>query len=849
MKPLYAFVGLLAVVRGEDGLDGWLRYSRLPDSLLTDENLDSTPRVIVTLNATSGGPLETAAKELQTGIQGILGLDLSTDSNSSTWEASRSIILSTADSYDNLRSENSISVTKLDGLIKDGFYLSNIGENVYIIGSNERGALYGAFEYLSMLAQGNFNKVDYITNPDAPIRWGNQWDNLWDNGTHGSIERGYGGDSIFFDGVGYVREDLSRVPLFGRLLASVRINGLIINNVNADATILSDRNQEGVQRVADLLRPWGVQIGLSLNFASPKDFGGLETFDPLDKGVINWWQDISDSLFKRIPDFLGYLVKASSEDQPGPLSYNRTLAEGANMFARSVQPYGGLVLFRAFVYNHHSDWNDWYADRAKAAVEFFGGLDGKFDDNVVIQIKYGPIDFQVREAVSPLLSNLTQTNTAIELQITQEYLGQQCHLVYLAPLWQDVLGFDMRVDGKESYVRDILSGKVFERPLSGYTAVINAGMDSTWMGSHLSMSNFYAFGRLAWDPKLDSAEILEDWTRLTFGLDDNIREVITTMSMKSWTAYENYSGNLGIQTLTDILGLHYGPNPASQDNNGWGQWTRADHKTIGMDRTMWNGTGYTGQYHDEVAQMYENIETTPDNLLLWFHHVPYTFKLHSGKTVIQHFYDSHYDGAETVSHFHKAWESLKGIIDEERYEKQLYRLKYQAGHSIVWRDAINEFYRNLSGIPDEAGRVRNHPWRIEAENMTLSGYQPVSVTPFETASKYTAIVTNATGTATAEIPFEDGVYNLAINYFDTPKGKSTYDVSINGHIVGRWVGDAEDHLGKVGSEYLDGDSAIRITFENITVSKGDRLQIRGVTDEGEQAPLDYVSLLPQGVVD
>lgn len=407
----------------------------------------------------------------------------------------------------------------------------------------------------------------------------------------------------------------------------------------------------------------------------------------------------------------------------------------------------------------------------------------------------------------------------------------------------------MRVDGRESYVRDIISGKTFNRPLSGYTGVINAGLDSTWTGSHLSMSNLYAFGRLAWDPTLDSVAILEDWTRLTFGLSDTLRRVISDMSMKSWPAYESYSGNLGIQTLTDILGWHYGPNPASQDNNGWGQWTRADRTSIGMDRTTWNGTGYAGQYPDEVARMYDSPETTPDNLMLWFNHVPYTFQLHSGKTVIQHFYDAHYEGAETVSHFPAAWESLRGLIDSQRYEEQMYRLKYQAGHSIVWRDAINEFYRNLSGIPDEVGRVRNHPWRIEAENMTLSGYHAVSVSPFETASGYTAIVTNSTGTATTKIPFEDGEYNLAINYFDTPKGESAYEVAINGRVVGRWSGDAEKHLGKVGSEYLDGDSAIRVTFEGVGITKGDELRITGTANKGEPAPLDYISVLPLHVVD
>lgn len=408
MWALFVHVALFAVALAEDGLDGWLRYARLPGHLL-EQNIQSIPDVIVTLNATNNNPLETAGKELQTGLRGILGLDSSIRSNIQP-DTSEQIILATADSYE-ASDEPLQHISALQGLIDDGFYLDNTGKDVYIIGSNERGALYGAFEYLSMLSQGNFSQVSYVTNPDAPIRWGNQWDNLWDNGTHGSIERGYGGDSMFYDGIGHVRDDLSRVPLFGRLLASIRINGLIINNVNADSTILIKENLDGVEEIARLLRPWGVNIGLSLSFAAPKDFGGLDTFDPLDKDVVHWWQGVSDSLFERIPDFLGYLIKASSEGQPGPLTYNRTLAEGANMFARTIEPHGGIVLFRAFVYDYQADWNNWYADRASDAVKFFGGLDGQFDDNVVVQIKYGPIDFQVREPASPLFSNLTKTNT------------------------------------------------------------------------------------------------------------------------------------------------------------------------------------------------------------------------------------------------------------------------------------------------------------------------------------------------------------------------------------------------------------------------------------------------------
>ncbi|KAG9194739.1 alpha-glucuronidase [Alternaria panax] len=333
----------------------------------------------------------------------------------------------------------------------------------------------------------------------------------------------------------------------------------------------------------------------------------------------------------------GYLVKANSEGQPGLLTYNRTLADGANMFAKAVKPHGGVVMFRAFVYDNHIDETNWYNDRANAQLEFFQHLDGKFDENVVVQIKFGPIDFQVREPASPLFGSLRQTSTTTELQMTPEYLGQNCHLVYLAPQWKEILEFDMRAENRSSKVKDLITGERFKRPLGGYAGVTGVGSNATWLGSHLAMSNLYACGRLAWDASDDSKDILQDWIRLTFGFDQDVLNTITDMSMKSWPA-------------------------------------------IGVDRTVKNGTANAGQYPPEVAQIYEDIESTPDNLLLWFHHVPYTHRMKSNKTVIQHFYDAHYEGAATAQEFVGQWESLKGKIDDERHEHVLFRQIFQAGH-------------------------------------------------------------------------------------------------------------------------------------------------------------------------
>ncbi|KAK4188579.1 glycoside hydrolase superfamily [Podospora australis] len=843
---LLLVTALSGLAAAEDGLNAWLRYARISDAKSYHKRL---PSVISTLNATKGLPVHTAGEELVAGISGIFGKKISVAKSVSSKDTT--VTVGTVKAY---AAKDAKAAKALPELIDDGFYLKVSRGNVLIIGSNERGALYGTFHYLKLLAQGNTSDFSLASNPDAPVRWVNQWDNMQDGGTHGSVERGYGGDSIFFwDGV--IRSDLTRVSQYGRLLASIGLNAVIANNVNANASILTPENMDGLARIADAFRPWGVQLGVALNFAAPQLLGGLDSFDPLEPKVVNWWQGISDNLYKRIPDMAGYLVKANSEGQPGPMTYNRTLADGANMFARTLQPYGGIILFRAFVYNHQTlnQDRDWKADRANAAVNYFDGLDEKFEDNVLVQIKYGAIDFQVREPVSPLFSHLRKTGVTIELQITQEYLGQQAHLVYLAPMWKEILDFDMRVDNKTSPVKDIVSGKRFNRKLGGYAGVVNVGTNTTWLGAHTAMSNLYAYGKLAWNPSLKSEEILDEWTRLTFSSDRKVVDVLRKISMASWPAYENYSGNLGIQTLTDILLGHYGPNPASQDNNPWGQWTRADADTIGMDRTVKNGTGNAGQYPPEVAAMYENIETTPDNLLLWFHHVPYTQKLKSGKTVIQHFYDAHYEGSATAQTFVPLWKSLKGKIDKERYEHVLFRLTYQAGHSLVWRDSVNQFYFNKSGIPDQKKRVGNHPYRIEAEDFTLKGYRTYKVSPFEAASKFHAIVTTSNttvGTATTKLNhIKTGRYDLAINYYDMALGNSTWEVYVDNSRVGKWKGDLEYELGRAPSPYVDGQTATRITFPGVKIKKGAELKIVGTPDGLEPAPLDYVSILPEGIVD
>jgi len=688
------FVFLMAATAAaETGAEAWLRYSALsPQAAKTYQHL---PRKLVRLG--DSAVLKTAQQELVLGAAQILGETLRVSENSSPENA---IILGTLTRIrvlaPALRSPQSLEL--------DGYWLKTAeihGSECLLIGaSTDRGVLYGVFALLSKIARGEaIADIDEVRRPFAPIRWVNQWDNL-----DGRIERGYGGPSIFFAN-GNVRSDLTRASAYARLLASVGINGCTINNVNAAPGILEDNFIAQVSRIADVFRPWGVQLSLAVDLSSPKVIGGLETFDPLDPRVAEWWRKKVDEIYRHIPDFGGFVVKADSEGRLGPSTYGRTPADAANVIARALMPHGGVVFYRAFVYNHHLDWRDLKNDRAKAAYDNFHPLDGTFDDNVIIQIKNGPIDFQVREPASPLFAGLRRTNESIELQITQEYTGQQRHLCFLVPMWKEVLDFDMRVDSNSTPVKDIVAGRVFHRPVGGFVGVANVGMDANWLGSPLAMANLYGFGRLAWDPNLSAEKIIDDWTRLTFGADPLVLKTITSLQLNSWQVYESYTGPLGAGTLTNIVGNHYDPGPQSSEENGWGQWHRADHQGIGMDRTIATGTGYIGQYPRDVQELYESLPNCPDNLLLFFHHVPYTYVLHSRKTVIQHVYDSHYDGADRVRDFIAQWKMLEGHVDEDRYRDILARLQYQAGEAIVWRDAICNWIYRLSGIPDQKARV------------------------------------------------------------------------------------------------------------------------------------------------
>jgi len=824
----FLFVGLIAagsLAQAQTEPPAWLRYASAHNAAVPDS-----------VRAIGSNVLEqSAAEELQRGLASMIGAK-----PTSTQPAAGQTVVGTLDEVRAAFPGLAVPAH----LAPHGFWLKRTtwhGQPLVIVaGSNEHGALFGAFALLRRIATGaDLSHLDAVEAPAMPIRWVDEWDNL-----DGSITRGYDGRSIFFEG-GKVREDLSEATAYARLLASVGINGCDVNNVNDAAPFLEPDMIKGLARIADAMRPWGVRLALSVDIASPQKVGGLKTFDPLDPAVKAWWAAKFDEIYQQIPDLAGVTVKADSEGQPGPASYGRSPADAANVLASALAPHGGVVLYRAFVYNNHLDYNDIKADRARAAYDIFHPLDGQFAPNVIVQIKYGPIDFQAEEPVSPLFAGLNKTNEAMELQITQEYLGQQRHLVYLAPLWKEKLDFDLRAENRSTPVKDIIEGKTFHQPLGGMVGVSCVGRDN-WLGAPLGLANLYAFGRLAWDPNLSADEIAAEWTKQTISADPSVVATVDKMLMQSWPTYIDYTGFLGTQTLTDITGSHYGPNIESSERNGWGQWHRDDAKGIGMDRTVATGTGYIGQYPPAVAELYESLATTPDKFLLFFHHVPWTYKLHDGKTVIQYVYDSHYKGAAEAAELGEEWQTLKGKIDPSLYNDEIARLEYQAGHAIVWRDAIVQYFLKETGIPDALGRAGHYPGRLEAEDARPTGYKVIDVTPWEDASGGKAVscdpAAQKTCTATWTYNGKPGRFDIAVQYFDLAGGVAHFTLAVNGTELISWAANAE-----FPSRRPNGDNSTRYTARGpdghgIELKPGDTLTIEGAPDPGDPADLDYIEV-------
>lgn len=596
--------------------------------------------------------------------------------------------------------DSALATNEIAKLQPEGFLIKavkdNKGSKIYITAKTDKGLLYGVFRFLLYLdQQKEIGKLHLLENPKNPIRMINQWDNL-----DGSIERGYAGRSIFYQN-NILTTDMARVKYYARMLASVGINAIAINNVNAhkeETRLIADKIHM-VKEINDIFRDYGIRVFLSINYASPIDIGGLSSADPLDDEVAKWWVDRVAYIYKNIPDFGGFLVKADSENRPGPFTYNRNHAEGANMLAAALKPYGGLLIWRCFVYNCQQDWRDLTIDRAKAAYENYHYLDGSFADNVILQIKNGPMDFQVREPVSPLIGTMERTNQMLELQITQEYTGQQRHLCYLVPQWKEILDFDTRAKGQGYPVKKLVNGSTFPMKHCGITAVSNIGTDYNWTGHYLAQANLYGYGRLTWDPDLATETITEEWIISTFGPKQELIDTISKMLISSWPIYENYTSPLGIGWMVNP-DHHYGPSVDGYEYSKWGTYHRADLKAIGVDRTVAKGTGFTRQYRKDNYLMFENIETCPEELILFFHRLPYTYRLKNGKTIIQHIYDTHFEGVDQAIRLKEQWEKLNGMIDEKRFSHVLDRLKQQIDHAKEWRDVINSYFYRKTGICD-----------------------------------------------------------------------------------------------------------------------------------------------------
>lgn len=675
----------------------WLKYKKIEKRDLLDSYIKQCSEIIADIDS----PIINSAKtELSSGLYSMLGIE---PSILKTPRGSTFIILGILGSDKYI--DKGVLPSERDKISKDGYLIKTINrENkkyTVIASKTEKGILYGVFALLKLIQmQKEIDNLYLIDNPHNPLRIINHWDNI-----DGSIERGYAGKSIFFEN-NEITNHIDRITDYARLLASVGINGIVINNVNVhkiESALIAKENLGDMAKFAGVFRNYGITLYLSINYASPIELGSLDTADPLDEKVRLWWKNKTREIYDFIPDFGGFLVKADSEFRPGPFTYGRNHADGANMLAEALEPYGGIVIWRCFVYNCLQDWRDRKTDRAKAAYDNFKPLDGLFHENVVLQIKNGPMDFQVREPVSPLIGKLKKTNHIIEFQITQEYTGQQVHLCYLVPMWKEVFDFDTRIGGKNVTVREISSGAFYKNKYSGVAAVANIGNDTNWTGHQLAQANFYGFGRLAWDPSLKPEKITDEWVKMTFTNERDVVDTIGQILLSSWSIYEKYTTPLGIGWMVNP-NHHYGPNVDGYEYDKWGTYHRADISGIGVDRTT-KGTGYTGQYSKEVKELYDDISTCPEELILFFHHLPYSYKLKSGVTLIQHIYNTHFEGVQQVKGLIKKWCSLEGRVDQESFSHVLEKFYMQLEHSKEWRDVINTYFFRKTGINDELNRM------------------------------------------------------------------------------------------------------------------------------------------------
>jgi alpha-glucuronidase len=693
----------VSVASADDGSRLWLKYRRVSDKHRLEEYRRAIRAVVV--------PGESATfvlvrNELRSGLKGLLGSALAVTKEG---EPSNALIAVTPQSFSSAGLSELPSL--LDTLGLEGYAIKTAQirgkPSILLLANQPIGLYYATFHFLRLLQTAqSIDRLDVVSRPKIQLRLLNHWDNL-----DYTIERGYAGRSLW-----KWRQLPGRIDPryfdYARANASIGINGTVLNNVNANPVILRTDYLKKVAALAAVFRPYGIRVYLSVNFSSPVSqkfeqegnrkggIGDLETSDPLDPRVRLWWKKKVKEIYSLIPDFGGFLVKASSEGMPGPQEYGRTHADGANMLAEALEPYNGVVMWRAFVYDAAID-----PDRVKRSYKEFVPLDGKFAENVFVQAKNGPLDFQPREPVQPLFGAMPNTPLMLELQITQEYLGHSTHLVYLAPMWKEYFEFDLFARGPGSTLASIVDGTHRRYTMTGIAGVANTGDDRNWCGHFFAQANWYAFGRLAWDHNLGAAEIAEEWIKMTLGSDSTLVRTVRSIMMGSWPACVNYMTPLGLHHIMQA-DVHYGPGP--QSDSGRQDWRstyyhRADSIGIGFDRTT-KGSGAVTQYSSPLRERLDDPKTCPEKYLLWFHHVPWEYRMQSGKTLWVELCERYSAGAAYVDTMLGEWTSLRQRLDPEIFASVKRKLEKQRTDAGIWRDTCITYFQKLSRLPVARGQ-------------------------------------------------------------------------------------------------------------------------------------------------
>lgn len=663
----------------DDGSRLWLKYDLIKDQKLRTDYTKYTKFIVAN---TQNNTLLKASEELSLGFEGLLGTKTPTLKQTTQ---TGGVILEVS---------NNQGLTK--NISNEGFAIFVQKGNIIISSKSTIGVLYGTFELLRKIQTNqSLANISIVSSPKIKTRMLNHWDNA-----NGTVERGYAGSSIWKWNELPFRID-PRYIAYARANASLGINATSINNVNASSRFLTVEYLEKIKAVADVLRPYGIKVFISVNFRSPRTLGGLKTSDPLDPEVRKWWNEKTKEIHQYIPDFGGYLVKANSEGEPGPQDYGRTHADGANMLAEAMKPFSGVVVWRAFVYNADPNGGGSSHDRFKEGYEQFKPLDSKFDSNVIVQVKNGPIDFMPREPFHPMFGAFPKTPLAMEFQITQEYLGQSTHLTYLAPMFKETLNTDTYAKGKGSTVAKVVDGSLDNHQNSLIAGVANTGSDANWCGHPFNQANWYAFGRLAWDYDLSSEQIAKEWIGMTLTNDEKAKSQINAMMQKSLPTYISYTYPLGLHHMMGE-GHHYGPEPWLS-KSGRPDWTsiyyhRADSVGLGFDRTG-KLSNALKLYAPEINETWGNPEKCDLNYLMWFHHIAWNKKLSTGNSLWDELCYRYYDGVNQVQNLQKDWFELKRHIDAETFQSVAGRLKIQEKEAIWWRDACVLYFQEYSKMP------------------------------------------------------------------------------------------------------------------------------------------------------